>query len=81
MSDRLVELFADRERATGMGAAGRERVVACWSVDRMVQGYEELIAGIYAAKAEAAMKPAAYEGGDPTRRHGGWGIRGCGRRT
>jgi hypothetical protein len=33
-----------------MGRAGRERVIARWSVDRMVEGYQDLIAGIYAAK-------------------------------
>ena len=54
MADRVLELLGDRNRAAEMGSAGREQVVAQWSVDRMVQGYENLIADIYAAKAEAA---------------------------
>ena len=33
-----------------MGRAGREQVIAHWSVEGMVQGYEELIEEIYAAK-------------------------------
>ena len=43
---------ADRNRAAAMGRAGREHVIAHWSVDRMVQGYEDLIADIYAAKCQ-----------------------------
>jgi glycosyltransferase involved in cell wall biosynthesis len=84
MSERVIELLADRQRAASMGAAGREQVLVRGSVDRMVQGYEDLIAGIYSAKAEAATKPAPFEGGDTTQRHGehgGWEIGGCGRRT
>ena len=40
MADRVLELLGDRRRAAEMGRAGREQVVAQWSVDRMVQGYE-----------------------------------------
>ena len=50
MAARVLELLGDRDRAAAMGRAGREHVIAHWSVDRMVQGYEDLIAGIYAAK-------------------------------
>ncbi len=59
MAARVLELLADRDRAARMGRAGRETVIAHWSVDRMVQGYQEMIEGIYAAKerpkAEARM--------------------------
>jgi len=57
MADRVLDLLGDRNRAAQMGSVGREHVVAQWSVDRMVQGYENLIADIYAAKAATAMKP------------------------
>ncbi len=50
MAARVLELLTDRTRATAMGRAGRETVIALWSVDRMVRGYEDLIAGIYTAK-------------------------------
>jgi glycosyltransferase involved in cell wall biosynthesis len=50
MADRVVELLTDRPRAADMGRAGRETVIAHGSVSRMVQGYEDLIARIYAGK-------------------------------
>ena len=42
MADRVVELLTDPARATTMGRAGREQVIAHWSVDRLVCGYEKL---------------------------------------
>ena len=39
MADRVLELLTDPTRAAAMGRAGREQVIAHWSVDRMVQGY------------------------------------------
>ena len=42
----VLELFGDRNRAAEMGRAGREHVIAQWTVDRMVQGYEDLIADL-----------------------------------
>jgi glycosyltransferase involved in cell wall biosynthesis len=53
MADRLVRLLTDRRRAATMGRAGREHVIAHWSVDRMVHGYQDLIVDIYAAKCRA----------------------------
>jgi glycosyltransferase involved in cell wall biosynthesis len=50
MADRVVELLSNRARAEAIGRAGREHVIAHWSIDRMVQGYEDLIAKIYAQK-------------------------------
>ncbi|NUQ61906.1 MAG: glycosyltransferase [Pirellulales bacterium] len=47
---RAVELLRDRKRAAAMGRAGREHVLAHGSIDRMVRGYESLVAEIYAAK-------------------------------
>ena len=42
MADRLLRLLTDPRRAAAMGRAGREHVIAHWSVERMVQGYQEL---------------------------------------
>ncbi|MFZ1933174.1 MAG: glycosyltransferase [Thermoguttaceae bacterium] len=50
MAAYVLELFADCSRAAEMGRAGRQHVITRWAVDRMVRGYEELIAGVYAAK-------------------------------
>jgi hypothetical protein len=52
MAERLVGLLKDRQRAAAMGRAGREQVIARWSIDRTVEGYQDLIAGIYTAKAQ-----------------------------
>jgi glycosyltransferase involved in cell wall biosynthesis len=49
----VLELLSDRTRAADMGRAGREQVIARWSVDGMVRGYEKLLADIYATKSEA----------------------------
>ncbi len=54
MAARVLELLQDRRRASSMGRAAREAVIARWSVDRMVRGYEDLIAEIYSAKCETA---------------------------
>ena len=50
MAGRVVELLRDREIAAAMGRAGREHVLAHWSVERMVEGYQVLIEGIYTSK-------------------------------
>lgn len=47
----LLNSPAERER---MGAEGRRRVEARWSLDAMVRGYEQLIERIYAAKTATA---------------------------
>jgi glycosyltransferase involved in cell wall biosynthesis len=50
LADRIALLLTDRSHAAVMGRAGRKHVAAHWSVDRMVQGYEDLIEQIYAGK-------------------------------
>ena len=50
MPQRLAELFADPELARRLGQAGRAAVVARWSLERMVEGYEQLIAEVYRGK-------------------------------
>jgi glycosyltransferase involved in cell wall biosynthesis len=47
---RLLELLRDPQRAAALGRAGREHVVRHWSIDRMVEGYQDLLAGIYMGK-------------------------------
>jgi glycosyltransferase involved in cell wall biosynthesis len=64
VAGRVVELLQDRPRAAAMGRAGRERVIANWSIDRTVQGYQDLIAGIYAAKAHRASGRKSAGPGD-----------------
>ena len=50
IADRTVDLLRDPERAAAMGRAGREHVIAHWSIKRMVEGYQNMIADIYRAK-------------------------------
>ena len=52
LAGRVVELLRDRPRAAAMGRAGRQHVLRHASVQHMVEGYQDLIAGIYAAKAK-----------------------------
>ncbi len=51
LAARTIELLDHRARAETLGRAGREAVLRHWSIDRMVEGYEQLIAGIYEQKA------------------------------
>jgi glycosyltransferase involved in cell wall biosynthesis len=50
---RILALLADRDRAAAMGRAARERVIARGSIDRMVEGYEDLIGELYMGKCRA----------------------------
>jgi glycosyltransferase involved in cell wall biosynthesis len=51
LAARTIELLDNRAQAETLGRAGRETVLRHWSIDRMVEGYEQLIAGIYEQKA------------------------------
>ena len=42
----------NRELAARMGRTGREHVIAHWSVERMVAGYQALLGDAYAAKCD-----------------------------
>ncbi len=57
MADRVLALLADPPRAAALGRAGREHVIAHWSIDGMVRGYEDLIADVYRTK----CKPPGIE--------------------
>ena len=50
MAARVTELLTDSERSRAMGRAGRQRVVAEFSVERMVEGYEDLLTELYERK-------------------------------
>ena len=50
IAGQVLSLLNDKSLAKKMGQAGRESVVAHWSLDRMVRGYEDLITAIYSAK-------------------------------
>ncbi|MBI3838940.1 MAG: glycosyltransferase [Planctomycetia bacterium] len=68
IADRLIQLLGDPELARRLGQGGREAVLDHWSLERMVQGYENLIAEIYTRKCTAlgqlspAVRPLAAEG-------------------
>jgi glycosyltransferase involved in cell wall biosynthesis len=56
---RLVELFGDARQARHLGEAGRQAVVARWSLERMVEGYEDLIAEVYRRKCQGRLPGAS----------------------
>jgi glycosyltransferase involved in cell wall biosynthesis len=55
----IEDLLKDSQQAAVMGRAAREEVIAHHSIDRMVDGYQDLIAGIYDAKA-ASRAPISW---------------------
>jgi glycosyltransferase involved in cell wall biosynthesis len=55
LAAKIVEILHNPLRAAQMGRAARERVVAHYSLERMVEGYQELIDRIYRSK----CKPSA----------------------
>jgi glycosyltransferase involved in cell wall biosynthesis len=62
VAERWVELLRQPRHAARLGHAGRELVVRDWSLERMVSGYEMLIAQIYESKCRHAQVAGA---GDP----------------
>jgi glycosyltransferase involved in cell wall biosynthesis len=71
MAERITTLLTDRERAMAMGRAGREKVIARWSIDRTVEGYQDLISGCYAAKCSTKASVAGSVGPNTAER-GPW---------
>lgn len=62
LAEKVTGLLCHPEHAQRMGRRGRQKIIASWSVDRMVQGYEDLITEIYDGKAlrpgvSAALTP------------------------
>jgi len=64
LAERMLSLLRDRDQAAAMGSAGREEVVARWSIAEMVRGYENLLLELYAAKA-GSPKPRRQPGRQP----------------
>lgn len=54
VAERLSELFATPELARRLGRSGRQVAVDRWSLDRMVEGYQDLIARTYWQKSRTA---------------------------
>jgi glycosyltransferase involved in cell wall biosynthesis len=74
LAARLVKLLSSRAEASTLGRAGRQFVAENASIDRMVAGYEDLLAGIYRLKATrqaGAIGTAPSTAGDPA----GLGLR------
>ena len=64
LAAQLVTLLRDPELAAAMGRAGRQRVVAHYSLKRMVEGYQDLISDFYQAKCPrntVALRPTALQ--------------------
>lgn len=59
LADRLAKLAADPELARRMGAAGRERVLARYSVERLIDDVDRLYRSLLAAKGLALPTAAA----------------------
>jgi glycosyltransferase involved in cell wall biosynthesis len=54
-AEAILRLLADPALATAMGRAGRAVVDARWSLERMIEGYEDLITEIYREKSRGAL--------------------------
>ena len=54
-AERVLHILREPLVRESMGAAAREAVVARWSIESMVHGYERLIASTYARKTCAAL--------------------------
>jgi glycosyltransferase involved in cell wall biosynthesis len=50
MAEKIQSLLSDESVRERMGKSGRRLVVNHWSLDKMVKGYEQLIAAIYTSK-------------------------------
>jgi glycosyltransferase involved in cell wall biosynthesis len=55
LAGRVLELLSNPLKCGAMGAAARESVVNCWSIEAMVQGYERLIESTYVRKTCVAL--------------------------
>jgi glycosyltransferase involved in cell wall biosynthesis len=61
MAARVLYLLRHPETAHRLGQAGREHVVANWSLSRMVDGYQNLISEIYQSKCLNGSKYSRHE--------------------
>jgi len=66
LARRVIELLEDPVRAHEMGAAARQKVVQCWSIDVMIQGYQRLIESVYAKETKPSPSSAVVSQTDAT---------------
>ncbi|MCI0492868.1 MAG: glycosyltransferase, partial [Planctomycetes bacterium] len=66
LARRVIELLEDPVRSREMGAAARQKVVQCWSIDVMIQGYQRLIESVYAKKTKQSPSSAVVSQTDAT---------------
>jgi glycosyltransferase involved in cell wall biosynthesis len=59
LAARVVQLFQNPDEARRLGANGRDLVVKQWSLERMVQGYQDLIYDVYVSKCGAYQPDAS----------------------
>jgi glycosyltransferase involved in cell wall biosynthesis len=57
LADRVGRLLLNAEEAQNLGAVGRRRVVDSWSLQRMVEGYQNLTHSIYFSKINSSTRP------------------------
>jgi glycosyltransferase involved in cell wall biosynthesis len=69
MASRWLDLMDDGPLRQSMGAAGRRRVVERWSLEVMVQGYEDLITEIYERKTSSRESRNPIEVANPASIH------------
>ena len=50
LAQRVIDLLANPERAAEMGSRGRSSVEQNWSLERTIQGYQDLIQSVYQRK-------------------------------
>jgi glycosyltransferase involved in cell wall biosynthesis len=63
---RWLDLIEDQPRRRTMGDAGRCRIVERWSLDVMVEGYQDLITEIYQRKTHRAAANERRDVGSPS---------------
>ncbi|MGB7346508.1 MAG: glycosyltransferase [Pirellulaceae bacterium] len=61
LADSILKVLSSEDRGAAMGAKGRKLVCERFSVEVMVQGYEQLVEGVYrAAQQRERLTPAKY---------------------
>lgn len=62
LADSIVKVLASNDRGAAMGENGRKHVCERFSVEVMVQGYEQLVEGVYrAAQTGQRLTPPEYD--------------------
>jgi glycosyltransferase involved in cell wall biosynthesis len=59
LAEKVLGLFNDGPRRLAMGEAARRSVIERWSIESMVQGYEDLIESIWKRKTQAGIAKVA----------------------